>query len=313
MDSFGEYLKKIAKYPLLTGAQEIELFRSISAAAALQEHPEPLTKEQQRIIKRGTLAKNRLINSNLRLVVHIAKRYTGVVKNLDMLDLVQEGTLGLIRAAETFDGSRGYKFSTYAYWWIRQNIQRGIDTKERTIRVPVHVSEKLVRVQKLKHELGIKFNRKPTKQELADALEISLERLYEILTKTSSIVSLNQKILHGDGTVCLGDILIDNSEDVFDDELDEINSNDSYEIIMQCIDMLEDKYKYIILHRSNIDGYEFKTYKQISEVLGVCRERVRQLYDQALHKLQILLRMHKHFAHFEFGNISGSILDDFGI
>lgn len=312
MDSFGVYLKEISKFPLLTGSQEIELFRSISAAAQLQEQPEPLTKEQQRTLKRGAAAKTRMINSNLKLVVHIAKRYTHVIKNLDMLDIVQEGTLGLIRATESFDGTLGYKFSTYAYWWIRQSIQRGIDTRERTIRVPVHIAELMGRLRKLKHQLGIDLGRKPTKQELADGLGITVDKLDETLVKASTTVSLDKRTMHGEGDTTLGDMLLDTNR-VFDTDLDQLGSEESHEYVMQCIDMLDNRHKFVLLHRMQIEGYEFKTFKDMAQELGVCRERVKQIYMQSLHKLQVTLRLHKHFAQLEFGNVSGGVLDDLGV
>lgn len=312
MDSFGVYLKEISKFPLLTGSQEIELFRSMSAAAQLQEQTEPLTKEQQRIVKRGATAKTRMINSNLKLVVHIAKRYTHIIKNLDMLDIVQEGTLGLIRATESFNGALGYKFSTYAYWWIRQSIQRGIDTRERTIRVPVHIAEQMGRLRKLKHQLGIELGRKPTKQELADGLGITIDKLDETLLKASTTVSLDKRTQHGEGDTTLGDMLVDDNR-VFDTDLDQLGSEESHEYVMQCINMLDDRHKFVLLHRMQIEGYEFKTFKDMAQELGVCRERVKQIYMQSLRKLQVTLRLHKHFAHFQFGNVSCGVLDDLGI
>jgi len=312
MDSFGVYLKEISKFPLLTGSQEIELFRSMSAAAQLQEQTEPLTKEQRRIIKRGAAAKTRMINSNLKLVVHIAKRYTHIIKNLDMLDIVQEGTLGLIRATESFNGALGYKFSTYAYWWIRQSIQRGIDTRERTIRVPVHIAEQMGRLRKLKHQLGIELGRKPTKQELADGLGITIDKLDETLLKASTTVSLDKRTQHGESDTTLGDMLVDENR-AFDTDIDQLGSEESHEYVMQCINMLDDRHKFVLLHRMQIEGYEFKTFKDMARELGVCRERVKQIYMQSLHKLQVTLRLHEHFAHFEFGNVSCGILDDLGI
>ena len=312
MDSFGVYLKEISKFPLLTGSQEIELFRSMSAAAQLQEQTEPLTKEQQRIVKRGATAKTRMINSNLKLVVHIAKRYTHIIKNLDMLDIVQEGTLGLIRATESFNGALGYKFSTYAYWWIRQSIQRGIDTRERTIRVPVHIAEQMGRLRKLKHQLGIELGRKPTKQELADGLGITIDKLDETLLKASTTVSLDKRTKHGEGDTTLGDMLVDDNR-VFDTDLDQLGSEESHDYVMQCINMLDDRHKFVLLHRMQIEGYEFKTFKDMARELGVCRERVKQIYMQSLHRLRVTLRLHEHFAQFEFGNVSCGVLDDLGI
>jgi RNA polymerase primary sigma factor len=310
MDSFGVYLEEISRYPLLSGAQEIELFRSISAAAALQDTSEPLTKQQQRVIKRGALAKTRLINSNLRLVVHIAKRYIGVAKNLDMLDIVQEGTIGLIRAAELFDGARGYKFSTYAYWWIRQNIQRGIDTKSRIIRVPVHVAEMFSKIRKAKHELGISLGRSATNQELADFLDITVDKLYEIVLKENFVLSLDQPIAQKDGEMNLGSVVADKTEAVFTGALDKISSGETCSVIMQCMDRLDPKHKYVLLHRLGIEGYEIKTLSEIGLTLGISRERSRQVYDRALKLLRRTLRVHKYFTHFKFGDMPGSVLDD---
>jgi len=141
-DAMRDYLEAISRYPLLTTQQEIQLARKIAQYMELRDNPSP-TPAEQRLIKAGLKARATMVNCNLRLVVHIAKRYTGRIKSMDMLDLCQEGNIGLQRAAEKFDASRGYKFSTYAYWWIRQSLKRAIDSKERMIKIPIHMIDRI--------------------------------------------------------------------------------------------------------------------------------------------------------------------------
>lgn len=167
-DSVKAYLNEISRYPLLTPAQEIELSRQVNAMQSLREVHDP-TPAQKRVIKRGERAKRDLINSNLRLVVHLAKQYTHRLSGtgLELMDLVQEGAFGLTRAVELFDSTKGYKFSTYAYWWVRQAITRGIDTKERLIRVPQHSLETVYKATKFQKTFMQQHGRLPSLQEMA--------------------------------------------------------------------------------------------------------------------------------------------------
>ena len=296
MDSFGDYLKEIGRHPLLTGAQEIELSRKIARAYELRMLGVELTKEQMREVRRGDLAKTRLVNSNLRLVVHIAKRYRSMVRSMEIMDLVQEGTFGLVRAAEMFDGSKGYKFSTYAYWWVRQAVQRAMDTKERVIRIPVHISEKLGKLKKLKHELGMQLGRKATKAELAEALDVSVEKLDEMLVRGGAVVSLDQFTKCGDGDSTISDVLADKGYLDDGEQLQQIDQAKSYEAVLECLDMLQDTERFVMKCRLGFEDRKPMTLVGLSEELGMSKERVRQIQEKATYKLHRLVRGHKQFV-----------------
>ena len=168
-DSIGWYLSNIGRVPLLTPAEEIELAHHVQAMKRLQELPkEQLTPRQNHQIRMGTRARDRMMAANLRLVVSVAKKYQN--QGLELLDLVQEGAIGLERAVDKFDPAMGYKFSTYAYWWIRQGMTRAIDNSARTIRLPIHVSEKLSKMRRITRELSHRFGRQPNRLELAHAM-----------------------------------------------------------------------------------------------------------------------------------------------
>jgi RNA polymerase primary sigma factor len=183
-DSLQLFLNEAGRYPLLTAAEEVELAKKI---------------------ERGDVAaKNRMINSNLRLVVSIAKKYQG--HGLSLLDLIQEGVIGLIRAVEKFDWRRGYKFSTYATWWIRQAVQRGVANKSRTIRIPVHIADREQRMNRAERELTIKLGRPPTDEEIAEAARISLKHLREVREAARAVTSLD-KPLGDDNDASIGDLV----------------------------------------------------------------------------------------------------------
>ena len=184
-DPISWYLSNIGRVPLLTPAEEIELGNQVQKMMVLtedgqlNEKTKEFTPQDKRIIKIGRRAKERMMKANLRLVVSVAKKYQG--KGLELLDLVQEGSLGLERAVEKFDPTRGYKFSTYAFWWIRQSMTRAIACQSRTIRLPVHLSERLATIRKISRELAHKLGAMPSRIEIAEAMEIDVEELDSVL------------------------------------------------------------------------------------------------------------------------------------
>ena len=216
-DSMKDYLAEIGRYPLLTGEQEIQLSRQVRRMIELQAMEGERTKAELREIKRGQRARDTIMNCNLRLVVHIAKRYATRLKcnGLEMMDIIQEGAIGLHRAAELFDGSKGYKFSTYAYWWIRQSITRAIDTKERIIRVPQHLLDKIYRATKLQREYLQEHGRPISMVALAEEMEMTVDELQMILQRNTPHSSLDQMV--GDNGSPLIDLIASDDPEIGDE------------------------------------------------------------------------------------------------
>ena len=278
-------MAEINRYPLLTPVEEIELARKIKAAAELKSLERELTPSEKMAIKRGERAKQKFVNCNLRLVVHITRRYRHVVNSLEMADLVQEGAVGLMRAVELFDATKGYKFSTYAYWWIRQSMQRAIDMKERALRIPTHVVEKLSKVRKVKHQLGLTLGRKPTKEEVAAALEMTVPAMEEMLFKGQRMASLDQNVINGEGDTTILDLMHDPNQDCADDIFDAVDLDNRIDRLYQCIESLDERTQYVLRHRNGLDGADIRTSTVLAQELGVTRERVRQMHVKAEQKL----------------------------
>lgn len=267
-DSVKAYLRKMARYPLLTQAQEIELAREIVKGGPQAE-----------------LAKRKLVRSNLRLVVSIAKRYLN--RGVPFLDLIQEGSIGLARAAEKFDHERGYKFSTYAYWWIRQGITRAIATEGRIIRLPVHIVEKLNQIKKAQKDLtacGVR----PTPEKIAEKLnegksgqEWSEEMVKTLLAQSTTSLSLNQ-FVGKDGDTELMDLLQDSTYD----PAEKMQQQDLHEAVEEFMEYLSDRERQVISLRYGLDGGDGHTLEEIGKVLNVTRERVRQIQQKAIRKLR---------------------------
>ena len=202
-DPISWYLSSIGRVPLLTPAEEIELgnqvqtMMSLTEDGQIKEESKEFNSHQKRLIRIGRRAKERMMKANLRLVVSVAKKYQG--KGLELLDLVQEGSLGLERAVEKFDPTRGYKFSTYAFWWIRQSMTRAIACQSRTIRLPVHLSERLATIRKVSLDLAHKLGAMPSRIEIAEAMEIELEELDSILRQALTTSSLDAPVNGDEG------------------------------------------------------------------------------------------------------------------
>ena len=271
-DAMRDYLEAISRYPLLTTQQEIQLARKIAQYMELRDNPSP-TPAEQRLIKAGLKARATMVNCNLRLVVHIAKRYTGRIKSMDMLDLCQEGNIGLQRAAEKFDASRGYKFSTYAYWWIRQSLKRAIDSKERMIKIPIHMIDRIFKALQVEIEFMKEHGRKPSKTELAEVMGLTIEQLLALVDCNSVHISLDE-LVTDDGNSLLD--LIASPEVDIDFDLDH-----SKEHVQLALSYLTDMEQDIINKRYNED----LTFTAIAKDHNVCRERIRQKMTSAHRKL----------------------------
>jgi RNA polymerase primary sigma factor len=262
-DSVGLFLREMARYPLLTQAQEIELAREIAKGGPRAEQ-----------------AKRKLVRANLRLVVSIAKKYLN--RGVPFLDLIQEGAMGLMRAAEKFDYERGYKFSTYAYWWIRQGITRAIASQSRTVRLPVHMVEKLNQVRKARQELSQKLKRKPTKHELAAYLEIDPDKLEQVLDVSQGTLSLHAWVGREEDTELMQLI----------EDADNVAPNDCLDHKLLCdrlnsvLDHLSDRERDIIKLRFGLTDGQHYTLTEIGELYHLSRERVRQIQAKAMRKLR---------------------------
>ncbi|WBB70265.1 RNA polymerase sigma factor [Micromonospora sp. WMMD812] len=290
-DSVRAYLKQIGKVPLLNAEQEVELAKRIEAGLyaaerlrAADEGEEKLSREMQRdlmwISRDGERAKNHLLEANLRLVVSLAKRYTG--RGMAFLDLIQEGNLGLIRAVEKFDYTKGYKFSTYATWWIRQAITRAMADQARTIRIPVHMVEVINKLGRIQRELLQDLGREPTPEELAKEMDITPEKVLEIQQYAREPISLDQTI--GDeGDSQLGDF-IEDSEAVV--AVDAVSFSLLQDQLQQVLQTLSEREAGVVRLRFGLTDGQPRTLDEIGQVYGVTRERIRQIESKTMSKLR---------------------------
>ena len=280
-DAMRDYLDAISRYPLLTTQQEIQLARKIAQYMELRDNPNP-TPAEQRLIKAGLKARATMVNCNLRLVVHIAKRYTARIKSMDLIDLCQEGSIGLQRAAEKFDASRGYKFSTYAYWWIRQSLKRAIDSKERIIKIPIHIIDRIFKALQIETEFMKEHGRKPNKTELAKEMGLTLDQLLSLVDCNATHQSLDV-LITDDGNPLL-DLVASPTEELYESDYDK-------EHLQLAMFYLNDNEQDLINKRYGlgIDEPEPLVLSKIAVECGVSRERVRQRLDIACNKLKLML------------------------
>jgi RNA polymerase primary sigma factor len=262
LDSLRLYLRSIGRVDLLTASQEVELAK--------------------RIERGDMIAKRQMVEANLRLVVSIAKGYLG--RGLSFLDLIQEGSLGLIRAVEKFDYRRGYKFSTYATWWIRQAVTRAIADKARTIRIPVHMVEKLNRVAHVERQLVQKFGREPEPAEIAVELRWPVGEVREILRVAQLPVSLEKPVGDEDDSE-LGDFVAD---DTVPEPFEEASEHLQKEGVRKALSALPERERQVIELRYGLTGMEPLTLEEVGNTFGVTRERIRQIENSTLKKLQHL-------------------------
>lgn len=286
-DLFRQYLREIGRIPLLSAVEEVELARRVEAGLFAEEKlanapdlDSQLALDLDRLVVLGRMAKRRLIEANLRLVVSVAKRYVG--RGLTMLDLVQEGNLGLIRAVEKFDYARGYKFSTYATWWIRQAMSRALADQARTIRVPVHVVELINRVVRVQRRMLQERGYEPTPEEVAVQLDLTPERVSEVLRLAQEPVSLHAPVGEEDD-VALGDLIEDGDAASPVESAAFLLLREHLEAVLSTLG--ERERKVVQLRYGLADGRP-RTLEEIGRIFGVTRERIRQIESKTLNKLR---------------------------
>ena len=266
-DSVKIYLQQIGKIPLLSSEQELDVAKKIKETDS-------------------EFYKNVLVNANLRLVVSIAKKYIG--RGLSFLDLIQEGNLGLMKAAGRFDYTKGYKFSTYATWWIQQSITRAIADKARIIRLPIHMIESLGKIRKATLDLTAELGRTPTKQEIAGRLNITLNKLNTIIKSVQSTISMDTPTNSSDDTAKIADFIVDNSTITPDGRVSQENL---LEDIQKMLNQLSQKERDVLILRYGLDSSGAKkTLDEIGTQYGVSRERIRQIENRAISKLKKLCK-----------------------
>lgn len=266
-DSVKIYLQQIGKIPLLSHEEEVKIAKQI--------------KENN-----SEIAKSTLVNANLRLVVSIAKKYIG--RGLSFLDLIQEGNIGLMKAAERFDYEKGYKFSTYATWWIQQSITRAIADKARVIRLPIHMIESLGKIRKATIDLTTELGRTPTKQEVAYKLGLSVSKLTSIIKSAQSTISIETPANQKEDSTKIADYIVDESTIA---PAERVSQENLFEDIQRMLKQLSPKERDILILRYGLDNNgEKKTLDEIGSHYGVSRERIRQIENRAISKLKKLCK-----------------------
>jgi RNA polymerase primary sigma factor len=292
-DPVRMYLREIGRVPLLIAAEEVELAKRIEAGAEASERladldaagelgalPVDEAATLQRLADDGDEAKSALIQANLRLVVSIAKRYVG--RGMQFLDLIQEGNMGLMRAVEKFDYTKGFKFSTYATWWIRQAITRSIADQARTIRIPVHMVESINRVHRVQRQMVQELEREPSVDELAEAVGMSADRVREIQRISLDPLSLDSPVGEEDDSY-LADFIKD---DGAEEPLDAATRQMLQEAVKDVLDELNEREREVVIMRFGLDDEQARTLEEVGKTFGVTRERIRQIESKTLAKLR---------------------------
>jgi len=283
-DSIGHYLSSIGRVPLLTPAEEIELAHHVQNMKKLLQIPETdRTQRNLYQIKIGKRARDRMMAANLSLVVSVAKKYQN--QGLELLDLVQEGAIGLERAVDKFDPAMGYKFSTNAYWWIRHGMTRAIDNSARTIRLPIHISEKLSKMRRVSRELSHKFGRQPTRLEMATEMGIDQKDLEDLISQSAPCASLDAHARGEEDRSTLGELIPDPN---CEEPMEGMDRTIQKEHLGTWLSQLNEREQKIMKLRFGLDGEEPLTLAEIGRQINVSRERVRQLEAKAILKLRVM-------------------------
>ena len=283
-DAIGWYLSRIGKEPLLTASEEIELAHRVQALKILMETvpSEQQTVENRKTLRSGEQARNRMIAANLRLVFSVAKKYQH--QGLELLDLIQEGTIGLERAVDKFNPSMGYKFSTYAYWWIRQSMVRAIDNTSRTIRLPIHIGERLTKLRRITRDLSHRLGRQPNRLELSHRMEMSLEELDTLLAQSRPCASLDAHARGDEDRSTIGELI---AHTIDYEPLDEMDRHLQQENLESWMAQLDPREQRVLRQRFGLEGNTPQTLSAIGLDMNVSRERVRQLQERAIKKLKV--------------------------
>lgn len=282
-DSIQAYLNEIGRYPLLSKAQEVALGVQIQAWMAIGEK-EQYTEEERRIQRVGMRAKAKFISCNLRLVVNVARKYVRFCSTLDFMDLIQEGNLGLVRAIEKFDPTRGYAFSTYAYWWIRQSIQRSIQTNDYCIRLPIGIHEAMHKIKKINEVLTKELGREPTLQEIAERANIKIDDVKTAINAPRMMISLDRSAREEEGGSAIVDLIPDlKTSNTIEDAERRINMADAY---MAIDHYLDEQARYVILERSKDPP---TTWKELVKLTGVSKGRLQTIEKEGLRRCALLL------------------------
>ncbi len=293
-DLVRQYLNDAGRHALLTKEDEADLAKryqaGLSADVLLKERADQLTRTKKarlrQIARDGERAKERMVQANLRLVVPQARKFSG--RDLDFIELIQEGNLGLLRAVEKFDHTKGYKFSTYAVWWIRQALQRGVASKGRTIRVPAHVWELYGKLRAAELRLRQQKGGDPSEEEVADEVGLTVDRVREVRDAMQELVSLDRPIGE-DGDATMGDLIADAAQL---DPADTALEGDALSQIDAALKALDDRERIILVLRFGLGGQEPQTLEEIGAHFGLTRERIRQMQNRALAKLRHPSRAH---------------------
>lgn len=280
------YLNEIGRMPLLTPEQEIDLGRKVRRAQELKAVERELTREERRELVLGERAEHKFVRSNLRLVVSCAKKYSQVTRSLDLMDLVQEGNIGLITAVHRFDPSLGYKFSTFAYWWIRQGITRAILRKDRLMYMPGRIAEMAATWGVKSHKLQAELGRTPTTAELAEVFNVKEHDVLLYMAQGHMPMSLDICTIDG-GEMTLLDMVTDDVAG--EGPLHQMVQEERIRLIIESLMTLPERDRDIVKRRLGLDGYAEQTLTEIGKAHGVSRERVRQVYQKATNRLKLYM------------------------
>jgi len=289
IDTVQAYLNEIGRYPLLTKTQEIMLGTQIQAWISIQDKDESeYTEEERRIAKNGKRAKDKFIKCNLRLVVSVARKYKSRCNSLDLMDLIQEGTLGLVRAVEKFDPTRGYAMSTYAYWWIRQAIQRSMQCSDLTIRIPIKVQEAIAKISKAIEVIIKETGTQPTVEKISEKTGIKAEDIKHAIAAPRASISLDQRAADSDDKSFLIDLIPDSK---YSNTMVEAETRINIENVYAAIDnYLDETAKFVILERMKSPP---TPWREMEKLTGINRAKLKLMEKSGLERCSLLIRLRR--------------------